>query len=69
MPPLPKRKYPKARQGDRRRHLKATVPEMTECPHCHKLMVTHRACPHCGFYKGQEVVKTGASTSGPTRGT
>ena len=62
MPPLPKRKYPKARQGDRRRHLHARLVTIRECPNCHKARVAHRACPHCGFYKGVEVVKQETST-------
>jgi large subunit ribosomal protein L32 len=56
VPPLPKKKYPKARQGDRRRHLAVKVPTTLECPHCHELMVSHRTCPHCGYYKGEQVI-------------
>lgn len=68
MPPLPKRKYPKARQGDRRRHLAARIPTMLECPNCHKQMVSHRVCPHCGHYKGQAIFAQGGdAASGPAR--
>jgi len=28
----------------------------TECPHCHETKLPHRACPHCGFYNGMEIV-------------
>lgn len=57
MPPLPKRKYPKARQGDRRAHLHLEPQALIECPQCHQPRLPHRACPSCGTYKGEEVIK------------
>ena len=57
MPPLPKRKYAKARQGERRQHLGLDPISMTECPNCHQMRLPHRACPHCGFYRGRQVVE------------
>jgi large subunit ribosomal protein L32 len=56
MPPLPKRKYAKARQGERRQHLRLPSLNMTECPNCREMRLSHRACPHCGFYRGRQVV-------------
>ncbi|MBI4188014.1 MAG: 50S ribosomal protein L32, partial [Chloroflexi bacterium] len=35
MPPLPKRKYAKARKGERRQHIKLSPPSLVECPQCH----------------------------------
>lgn len=29
---------------------------LVECPHCHELIVPHRVCPYCGYYKGREVI-------------
>ena len=58
MPPLPKRKYAKARQGERRAHLALTPPQYTECSQCHKPRLPHRACPSCGYYKDEQVIKT-----------
>ncbi len=60
MPPLPKRKYPKARQGDRRSHLALTLPKLVACPQCHSLKPSHRVCPTCGQYAGREVLKVKA---------
>lgn len=57
MPPLPKRKYPKARQGDRRSHLALALPKLAPCPQCHNLRPSHRVCPVCGHYGGREVIK------------
>ncbi len=59
MPPLPKRKYAKARQGDRRAHLALTEPQVVECSQCHQPRLPHRACPHCGYYKDEQVIKVG----------
>ena len=57
MAPLPKRKYPKARQGHRRSHIKAIVASVVECQHCHNPRLSHHACPTCGWYRGREAVK------------
>lgn len=57
MGPLPKRKYPKARQGDRRSHLGIANPALNVCPQCHSPKLSHRVCPVCGTYDGREVIK------------
>ncbi|MGA2285625.1 MAG: 50S ribosomal protein L32 [Dehalococcoidia bacterium] len=57
MPPLPKRKYPKSRQGKRRSHLRIDMPRLTNCPQCHTPRLPHHACPVCGTYKGREAIK------------
>ncbi|MCX5998881.1 MAG: 50S ribosomal protein L32 [Chloroflexi bacterium] len=57
MPPLPKRKYAKARRGERRSHLGARSPAVEACPRCHKMKLSHRICPTCGSYRGEEVIK------------
>ena len=56
MPPLPKRKYPKSRQGKRRSHLAIKLPHVVECPSCRAPQLAHRACPVCGKYRGREVI-------------
>ncbi len=56
MGPLPKRKYSKSRQGERRQHLGVTVPALQECPQCHSPKLPHFACPTCGTYAGREAV-------------
>ena len=56
MPPLPKRKYPKARQGKRRSHLALKPTGLTRCPQCRNLRLPHTACPTCGFYKRADAV-------------
>lgn len=61
MPPLPKRKYPKARQGKRRQHIKANLGHVVECPQCRNPRLAHNACPTCGNYHGRQAV----SVAGP----
>lgn len=51
MPPLPKRKYPKARQGKRRSHLALKPAGLARCPQCRNARLPHTACPTCGYYK------------------
>ena len=53
---LPKRKHSKARRDKRRTHWKLAVPSMTRCPQCAQPCLPHRACPHCGTYRGRHVV-------------
>lgn len=56
MAPLPKRKYPKSRQGKRRSHLAIKAPQLVDCPQCHNPKLPHRVCTTCGSYNGKEVV-------------
>ncbi|MFH1381266.1 MAG: 50S ribosomal protein L32 [Chloroflexota bacterium] len=57
MGPLPKRRYAKARQGERRQHIKLSPPALQSCPQCHSPMLPHHVCPVCGKYDGREVVE------------
>jgi large subunit ribosomal protein L32 len=57
MGPLPKRKYAKARQGERRQHIKLDAPSLELCPQCHSPKLPHHACPTCGTYNGREVIE------------
>ncbi len=57
MGPLPKRKYAKSRQGDRRSHLGIPAPALEDCPQCHNPKQAHHACPTCGSYGGREAIK------------
>jgi len=55
--PNPKRRHSKQRTSTRRSpdHLRALG--HAECPNCHAPNLPHRACPHCGRYKGREVIE------------
>jgi large subunit ribosomal protein L32 len=54
---VPKFRTSRSKGRMRRNHWRkmAGVPS-TECPHCHEPKLPHRACPHCGFYNGMEIV-------------
>jgi len=58
MPPLPKRKYAKARQGERRAHIRvAKLVQLDTCSQCHNPKLSHHVCPTCGTYNGREVIE------------
>jgi large subunit ribosomal protein L32 len=61
LPPLPKRKYPKARQGKRRSHLALKPKQLATCPQCRSARLPHTACPTCGFYRRAGAVVVGAA--------
>ncbi|MGA2987321.1 MAG: 50S ribosomal protein L32 [Terriglobia bacterium] len=52
----PKRRHSKARKNRRRSHDHLAMPAIAECPHCHESKMPHHVCPHCGYYKGKEVI-------------
>ncbi|RLE16530.1 MAG: 50S ribosomal protein L32 [Acidobacteria bacterium] len=53
----PKRKISKGKRDRRRSHDAMKVPELTICPNCQEKKLPHRVCPHCGYYKGEQVVE------------
>lgn len=57
MPPLPKKKRPKARRDRRRSHMALQALNLTACPSCGSLMMPHRVCPTCGKYDGRQVIE------------
>lgn len=52
-----KRKSPSKRDMRRAQHDKVTAPNLSPCPNCEELMLSHRVCPACGFYRGRQVVE------------
>ena len=54
---VPKRRTSAAKRGQRRAHDKLTAPNVSLCPQCHEPLLPHHVCPHCGTYKGREVIK------------
>ncbi len=55
--PNPKRRHSAQRRGKRRAHDHLQAAPQAECPNCHEPKPPHRACPHCGQYKGREVIE------------
>ncbi len=54
--PVPKYRTSRSKARMRRSHQKLAPQKVSECPHCHEPKLPHRACPHCGYYNGMEVV-------------
>ena len=55
--PNPKRRHSSRRTQNRRAHDSLKPQGVSECPNCHEQKLPHRVCPHCGQYKGREVVE------------
>jgi large subunit ribosomal protein L32 len=55
--PVPKRKTSHSKKKKRRAHDALTAPATVACPECGESMVRHRACPHCGSYRGRQVIE------------
>ena len=53
---VPKRKTSKQRTRTLHANWKLAAPSLVECPQCHKLMLAHKVCKACGYYKGKEVI-------------
>jgi len=53
----PKRKISKSRRNMRRAHDSLTIPNLSSCPECGEMKQPHLVCPHCGMYKGRQVIE------------
>ena len=57
---VPARKVSKTRRDMRRTHYKVKANGLVKCSNCEEMIRPHRACPKCGFYKGEQVIKKAA---------
>lgn len=55
--PNPKRRHSKSRRDKRRSHHALVPPGWSLCTTCFEPKPPHQICPHCGSYKGREVVE------------
>jgi large subunit ribosomal protein L32 len=55
---VPKKKTSKSRRDKRRSHDGLIARSLSLCPQCHEPKLPHRVCPHCGTYKGKEIIET-----------
>ncbi len=53
----PKRKISKSKRDKRRASWmqQLSSANLSVCPNCGEPKLPHRACPHCGYYNGQQV--------------
>jgi large subunit ribosomal protein L32 len=51
------RKHRRHSEWERRKLRKTTNRlALVKCSNCGKYKLAHRVCPHCGYYKGQQVI-------------
>ncbi len=56
---VPKQRQTRSRTRRRRGgHDKVQMKKLITCTNCQKEILPHRACSHCGYYKGEKI--TGA---------
>jgi large subunit ribosomal protein L32 len=56
---VPKRRTSNWRRDQRRAQnffAKLKVRALAECPNCGEMIMPHRVCPYCGYYKGKQVL-------------
>ena len=53
----PKKRATSTRSGNRRSHLAKKALKLTQCKKCKETIPSHRVCPKCGYYKGQDVLE------------
>lgn len=53
---VPKRKTTPSRRNMRRSHDAVQLLATQECPECGRHKLSHCVCPHCGMYKGRQVI-------------
>ena len=54
--PVARQRHSKARRDRARKMLVMKTKNLGSCPNCKAKIISHVACPKCGFYKGKEVV-------------
>lgn len=52
----PKRRHSSQRQALRRTFYKLKKVDMSVCTKCKNMKLPHKVCPHCGCYKGKQVI-------------
>ncbi len=53
---VPKKRHTQAKRNMRRAHLRLEVPSISRCAKCGQETLSHVVCPHCGYYRGREVI-------------
>ncbi|SDL89575.1 50S ribosomal protein L32 [Halarsenatibacter silvermanii] len=54
---VPKRRTSKTRKRKRRTHKKIKPKNLNNCDNCGELVMPHRVCVSCGYYKGEKVAE------------
>lgn len=56
---VPQRRTSRTVRDSRRAHIKLKTPGLSVCTNCRALILPHRVCNQCGYYKGIAVVDVG----------
>jgi large subunit ribosomal protein L32 len=54
---VPKRRTSHSKKKMRRAHDALSAPTTVSCPECGEATMRHRACPHCGMYRGRKIIE------------
>jgi len=54
--PIQQSRHSKSKRDKRRSHHALTAKCLVQCPNCGESMQPHHACPHCGSYRGRQVL-------------
>ena len=54
--PNPKKKTSRRMRGNRRSHHRVAMVKPVKCVNCGELVMPHRVCPSCGYYKDRVVL-------------
>jgi large subunit ribosomal protein L32 len=54
---LPAKRRTKQSKRERASHFALATTSTIACSNCSRRIRTHRVCPHCGFYRGRQVLK------------
>jgi large subunit ribosomal protein L32 len=57
---VPRNRTSNARKNSRRAHHAKKPKNLQTCSNCGNPRLSHRVCPHCGFYDGRSVVNAKA---------
>ena len=52
-----KRQSPTRRNKRRANHDRMAAPAVVICPNCDEPKLSHRVCPACGHYRGEQVIE------------
>lgn len=53
---LPSKRRTKQQKRERASHFALVEQSLTTCSHCKRKILPHRVCPHCGYYRGRDVL-------------
>jgi large subunit ribosomal protein L32 len=53
----PTHRHSRTRRDKRRANWKGQQPNLTACPECKEMKLSHRACPACGTYNSHKVLE------------